>query len=157
MALFRFFVLLVLLAAAGKNGRRGNRGFSRSSVQTDTPELRFDPGQFGSTVDDAALPANDEQSDMLIGEIGRVRSLLEEAGAEDGRPNSINEVACQTGASGLLGLQLAQLHDLEIGTSAASSWEAPAVADAGVLSALSVDQLREHLETLQMGCNDRSA
>ena len=56
--------------------------------------------------------------------------------------------ACQTKASGLLGLQLLQLHDLEAegGGGGPSSWEASDDIDAAVLSALSVEDLREHVE-----------
>jgi hypothetical protein len=50
--------------------------------------------------------------------------------------------ACQTDASGLLGLQLLQLHDLEAGGGGGTPSRDNI--DAGVLSALSGEELQEH-------------
>ena len=153
------FILLFAAAAAVKRGRRGDRGFARSSTQTtETPSLWLGelPVLEQTTGPIAVVPPalNDEQADM-IAEIGQLRVVLDEACAPD--PTVAGEAACQTEPSGLLGLQLAQLHDLEVGTSSASSWEADSVIDAGVLAALTRQELREHHEMLRMRCNDRSA
>ena len=59
--------------------------------------------------------------------------------------------ACQTPATGLLGVQLTQLHDLEVQTcAAASSWETPDGHDSGVVAALSLEELQQHAELLRM-------
>ena len=144
MSLLSFF-LLFAAAAAVKRGRRGDRGFARSST------LLMNKTTGPIPVVPPAL--DDEQRDM-IAEIGQLRSVLDEVCAPD--PAMAGEAACQTEASGLLGLQLAQLHDMEVGTSSASSWETTSVIDAGVLAALTKDELRQRIEILRMRCNDRS-
>ena len=145
------------MALAVRRNGRGDRGFSRSSTQTDASAPLWAGGL--PEVVETDVVVEEEQVEQphanLIAEIGRLRDALESR--DDPAPPVPGEAACQTRGTGLLRLQLTQLHDLEVQTNATSSWEAPQGHDAGVLAGLSFEELQRHVELLNMRLHNRPA
>ena len=122
-----FFFLCFAAAAAGKQPR-GNRGFGRSTAQTDATPLSVAGLLHLAHGEDIPGHLADEDHSAMIREIDKLRQVLEgQPQGEQGLPPG--NASCQTDAQGLLGWQLAQLRqhepDAETGQAGSSSDPAP--------------------------------
>ena len=122
-----FFFLCFAAAAAGKQPR-GNRGFGRSTAQTDATPLSVAGLLHLAHGEDIPGHLADEDHSAIIREIDQLRQVLEgQPQGEQGLPPG--NASCQTDAQGLLGWQLAQLRqhepDAETGQAGSSSDPAP--------------------------------
>ncbi len=131
------FFFLCFAAASAAEEPRGNRGFGRSTAQTDATPLSVAGLLHG---EDIPGHLADEDHAAIIREIDQLRQVLEgQPQGEQGLPPG--NTSCQTDARGLLGWQLAQLHQRELDAAtgqAGSSWDPAPGTDTGVLAALSL-------------------
>ena len=111
-------------AAAAAKQPRGNRGFGRSTAQTDatTPLSVAGLLHLANHGEDSPGHLADEDHAAMIREIDQLRQVLEgQPQGEQGLPPG--NASCQTDAQGLLGWQLAQLHQRPPPATSASSTE----------------------------------
>ena len=107
-----FFFLCFAAAAAGTQPR-GNRGFGRSTAQTDATPLSVAGLLHLAHGEDIPGHLADEDHSAMIREIDKLRQVLEgQPQGEQGLPPG--NASCQTDAQGLLGWQLAQLRQREL-------------------------------------------
>ena len=131
------FFFLSFVASAAVKQPWGDRGFGRSSAQTNATPLSV-PGLL-LLEDSGVAPGHcgDEVHAAMIREVGRMRRVLEAQAQGEALPPG--NASCQTDAQGLLGWQLAQLHQHE--GQASSSWDPAPGTDSGVLVALTGAEL----------------